>query len=116
MKYTIIILLTILPLVSFSQSYEANKLENAIFQIQQNGRLANTTIVTGVDSKFTVKEFDLIRKDMLEKEEIFKIELIHDEKSIKVYHFTNIDVDGLKYFIIPHKLNVHFEESVSYTL
>jgi hypothetical protein len=116
MRYIIILLLAILPLASFSQSYEANKLENAIFQIQQNGRQANTTIVTGVDSKFDVKEFELIREDMLEKDEIFKVELIHEEKSIKVYHFTDIDVDGLKHFIIPHKRDVHFEESVSYTL
>ncbi len=116
MKKLAIIILTAFPVIGFSQMTDDARYEHAVFEIQQNNRSAYTTVVSVREIPFTKEEFETIRTRVLEKNEIFKVELIDEARRIRFYHLDSVDLDDLKKFVIPYKEKIEFAPSEPFFL
>ncbi|UKN01149.1 hypothetical protein K6119_15575 [Paracrocinitomix mangrovi] len=82
---------------------EDKAFEKAYYEVKQNGETAFTIDVEFKDVPFDVAKFRMIKDQMLLKEGIFKVELIKDNKTIRVCHLSFIEVETIKSFIIPYR-------------
>ena len=105
------LLIIALPAIALSQIDE-KKRERALFEVNSMGETAYITDINTIDVAFDDRQADRIASDMMEKEGIFGVELLNENKMIRVFHMSYIDVDGLKSFILPHVTSINVEESV----
>lgn len=112
MKLTLCTLI-LLPALAFAQIDEKKK-EQALYEVLRNGETAYYTDISKHDDPFEERQCVRIANDMMEKEGIFGVELLNEFKTLRVYHLSYIDVDGLKSFVLPFTDSFHVEERVNY--
>lgn len=105
----------ILPQVAGAQIDE-KKREHALFEVTQHGAHAVYTDVIRFEEAFDERAARNITNNIMEKDGIFGVELRDEGKTLRVFHLTRIDVEGIKSFILPHTENFHVEEPVPYQL
>lgn len=107
-----IALLTI-PALADAQIDE-KKRESAMFQVNRYGLAAFYTDIAALNVPFMEEQAADISNDMMEKEEIFGVELINGAKTLRVYHLSTLNLNDVKSFVLPYTSNIHVEESVPY--
>lgn len=93
---------------------DEKKREHALFEVTHNGQTAFSTDVRSTDAPFDTRQAVAIANSMMEKEEIFGVELLNDGNTLRVYHLSGIDLDTVKSFVVQYKTNVSVEEPVQY--
>ena len=113
MKAFFLLIALLASFISFSQS-ESQKYEDAYFQVQHKNESAFLTTIKSPNLAFTKAEFREIKDTMLKKEGIFKVEIVENDFVINVYHLSYIEVETIKFFVLPIKSNISLEEKVPF--
>lgn len=105
--------LMLLPVMATAQIDEKKK-EKALSEVNLLGATAHFTEINSLNGTFDDYVAVSIARDMMEKEGIFGVELMHEGKTLRVYHMSYIDVEGLKSFVLPYLDSFHVEERVDF--
>lgn len=116
MKKFILSLAFAIPLISFGQMSEEQIWENANYQVIKTGAFLYYTDINTTDEAFAPVKFNRIKSNMLNKEGIARVELVKDNKTIRVYHFDYVDLETLKSFVIHETLKIEVTEKVLYLI
>lgn len=112
MKRLLITLFVAVPFSFFAQENISDdaKYENALFQHTALNKQAVSTSVSVINTAFTDDEFRRLKKDLMTKDGIFKVELTDLNRTVKVYYFTDISSDDLKQFFYPYREKFEMSE------
>jgi hypothetical protein len=90
MKLIFSLLILSLPIFAFGQNKEDLQYEAAVYQINL-GQSASTSDIDVIDNQ-----------------------LVNDEKTIRVYHFDYIDLEGIKELVLPTSYQLNFIEAKAF--
>lgn len=113
MKLIFSLLILSLPIFAFGQNKEDLQYEAAVYQINL-GQSASTSDIDIIDNQLDKSTFMQMKQNLLKKEGIFKVELVNDEKTIRVYHFDYIDLEGIKELVLPTSYQLNFIEAKAF--
>jgi hypothetical protein len=91
------------------------KKEQAYYEVSQRGEQAFFTDLNVSAQPFDERIAVRFTSDILEKEGVFGVELHNGGKTLRVYHLSYIDQDGIKSFMTPYLTDFHVEEPQPYS-
>lgn len=100
MKKLILILAIVLPGMLMAQMSEGQLWENAKYQSVTNGVTVYYTDVNAIGPEFDEEMMDHVKSTMFLKDGIVKIEFLHFNQTIRVYHYDFIEVETVKSFVL----------------
>lgn len=112
MKYLIILLVFLSPLVSQAQSTQ--EIEKALYQVNAKGETAFYTDLS-CSSAFNREQFESVKEIAMNKEGVFDVQLVEDGKIIRIAHLSFVEPEVMKYFGTTVCEAIEVEPRQSYT-
>lgn len=118
MKKFIILLVFAVPCFAMAQLNEDQLWENARYEVATNGaQIYYTDInVNSVNSDFSKEMLERIKATMFGKEGIVKVEFLHFNQTIRVYHFDYIELETVKSFVLQEREDIEVMNRVEFAL
>jgi len=108
MKQFILVLIAVLPGMVMAQSTESQKWENARYELLNNGTTVYYTDINvdNENTQFSEQSFEQIKANMLEKEGVVKVEILHFSQTIRAYHYDFVDQQTIKDFVLAERRDI----------
>jgi len=116
MKRFILLIVLIAPGFLMAQTNDYQLWENAYYQVVKNGATIYYTDVNALDFEYSEATFNKSKANMLEKDGIVKVEFLHFNHTIRVYHFDFIELETIKNFVLNERKNIEVMNRVEYPI
>ena len=115
MKKLILILALAFPGMLMAQMSESQLWENARYQSVTNGVQIYYTDVNAVGPEFDEEMMDHVKVTMFLKDGIVKVELLHFNQTIRVYHYDFIELETVKNFVLELRHDIEVMNRAEYS-
>lgn len=106
MKQFILILALTLPGFIMAQLSEDQLWENARYQVVKNGATIYYTDVNVIDSEYDEQMLLRVKSQMFLKDGIVKVDFLHFNQTIRVYHYDFIELETIKNFVLEERKDI----------
>lgn len=115
MKKLILILAIAFPTVLMAQMSEDQLWENAKYQSVTNGVPVYYTDVNAVGPEFDEEMMEHVKSTMFLKDGIVKVEFLHFNQTIRVYHYDFIELETVKSFVLELRHDIEVMNRAEHT-
>lgn len=115
MKKLILIFALAFPGMLMAQMSEDQLWENAKYQSVANGVQVYYTDVNAVGPEFDEEMMDHIKSTIFLKDGIVKVEFLHLNQTIRVYHYDFIELETVKGFVLELREDIEVMNRAEYS-
>lgn len=115
MKKLILILVMAFPGMLMAQLSEGQLWEHAQYESVENGVPVYYTDVNAIGPEFDEEMMDHVKSTMFLKDGIVKIEFLHMNQTIRVYHYDFIELETVKNFVLELRHDIDVMNRVEYS-
>lgn len=115
MKKLILILALAFPGMLLAQMSESQLWEHARYEAVENGVPVYYTDVNAIGTGFDEEMMDHVKSTMFLKDGIVKVDFLHSNYTIRVYHYDFIELETVKNFVLELRDDIEVMNREEYT-
>ena len=115
MKKLILIFALVFPAMLMAQMSESQLWENARYQAVTNGVPVYYTDVNAIGPEFDEEMMEHVKSTAFLKDVIVKVEFLHFNQTIRVYHYDFIELETVKGFVLESREDIEVMNRAEYS-